>query len=169
MVKRIDVPVRTDAAPDPVTNEQTGQADTSAGQVESLAALGAEAAAIDNPAAEPGQDAATPTPAEQPATVADVVDLLEMGKAMAAPAVEMSGFLKPGQIDVIWSKDALTRIAKPLVSIMNRYDMSIIEAMEKYLPWVMLLGGIAGPAFATYKAVKDNIAEAHAKQQLKPA
>lgn len=165
--------VRTEQPPaDAVTNEQTAGQGDNAAQVESLATLTSEAKAIDAGPLDPGAVAPSPAVvvAQEKACIADVVDLLEMARGMAAPAAEMSGMLKPGQIELIWSAQALERIAKPLVSIMNRYDLGIEEALEKYMPWVLLIGGIVGPAFATFKAIKSNVAEAaSAKQQQQPA
>lgn len=161
--------VRTDGeGTGPVTNDNPAQ-------VESLTDLAGAAAALDAGTAPGGPSApeAAVSVVDEASSITDVVEVLEMGKAMLIPAVEMSGFMKPGQVDQIWNKAALERIAKPAVALLARYDMNIMEALDKFMPWVMLIGGIAGPTFATYKAVKENVATLKAgnvsEQQQQPA
>lgn len=102
-------------------------------------------------------------PQDMPAaTEQDVTDLLIMCREMAAPAAEGAGILKPGQILKIWTDDVLRRIARPMVQLMNRHGVGVGEAFEKWGPYVMLMAGIVGPGFATYRAVKENEAEAKA-------
>ncbi|TAH10521.1 MAG: hypothetical protein EAZ11_12310 [Curvibacter sp.] len=107
------------------------------------------------------------------ATEEDITDMLIMAREMIAPAADSAGVMTEAQVVAIWSDDKLRRIAKPLVSIMNRHGVGVGEAFEKFGPYVMLAAAIGGPAFATYKAIRQNAIDlakhASSPQQQQPA
>ncbi len=138
-----------------VTNIQPGGG---AESLDTLAGIGATVDAAGAPAA-PGQAAQVVQEVPQ-ATEQDVTDMLITAREMAAPAIEETGALTAAEVERIWNDKALARIARPLVSIMNRHGVGMGEAFEKFGPYVMLLAGIAGPAFATYKAIRNKAVEA---------
>ena len=106
------------------------------------------------------------------ATEQDVTDMLIMAREMIAPAADSAGVLKEAQVLAIWSDDKLARIARPLVSIMNRHGVGLGEAFDRFGPYVMLVASVAGPAFATYRAIRQNaidLKNASQQQQQQPA
>lgn len=153
------------------TNAATAAVDPS--KAESLDDLAGLGKAVDGGgmAAAPGAGADAVQDVPQ-ATEQDVTDLLIMAREMIAPAADSAGVLKEAQVLAIWSDDKLARIARPLVSIMNRHGVGIGEAFDKYGPYVMLLASVAGPAFATYRAIRQNaidLKNASSPQQQQPA
>lgn len=127
-------------------------------QVESLDDLAAEGKRLDSGAA-PAAPGAPPAEVDQPATLEDIVDLLSASREMAAPALEDAGVLKADQLRAIWTDDALRRIAKPLLSIMRRHNLNVEGALDKWGPYIMLLAGMVGPGWATFRAVRENMAK----------
>ncbi len=157
------------------TND-TGAATVDPSQAESLDDLAGLGKAVDGggmaaaPGAAPAGDAVQELPQ---ATEEDITDMLIMAREMIAPAADSAGVLTEAQVTAIWSDDKLRRIAKPLVSIMNRHGVGVGEAFEKFGPYVMLVAAIGGPAFATYKAIRQNAIDltkhASSPQQQQPA
>lgn len=127
-------------------------------QVESLDDLAEEGKRLDSGAA-PSAPGTPPAEVDQPATLEDIVDLLSASREMAAPALEDAGVLKGDQLRAIWTDDALRRIAKPLLSIMRRHNLNVEGAFDKWGPYIMLLAGMVGPGWATFRAVRENMAK----------
>lgn len=144
--------------------QPTGPAPVNPNAPESLDNLAGIAAGLDG-GGETADGQGAPVPQDIPAaTEQDVTDLLIMAREMAAPAAEGAGILKPGQILKIWTDEVLRRIARPMVQIMNRHNLGVGEAFEKWGPYIMLLAGVVGPGFATYRAIQENQAQQAAAQ-----
>lgn len=144
----------------PVRTENPAQGAPGVDQVRPLSDLAKDAEAIDQGAAAPSVGG-VPAEVEPPLTTEDVVDILTMARDAAAPAAESAGVLTMQQVQTIWNDDALKRIAKPLLQIVNRHGggkFSVI--LDKWGPYGLLLAGVAGPAFATFKALRAPAVEA---------
>lgn len=127
-----------------------------ADQVENLDDLAAEGKRMESGAA-PAAPGAAPAEVEQVPKLADIVDMLLAVREMAAPAAAEVGVLTEAQVEEIWSRERLERIANPLLAIMRRHNLNSIEAaFDKWGPYAMLITGLVVPGFATWRAIRVN-------------
>lgn len=103
--------------------------------------------------------------ADAAAAAAEVAALLVLVRTMAAPPVEMLGYMKPGQTADIWTDDVLAAAAAPLVAIMERHGWAVADLLGTWGPYAMLFVATGVPAVATYKAVRENKAEKAAARE----
>lgn len=136
---------------------------------ESLDDLTREGATLEDLAAKPPAGAAAPAAAtvtiqaeevdeDDPPSVDDIVDMLEGVREAVAPMAEETGLMTTEELERIWNPKVLKRIAKPLAKLMERHGMGFGQAFDKFGPYVMVLVGIVGPSFATWKVIRAKLA-----------
>lgn len=142
-----DKPVRTEKSDAPVQGAATVD------QVRPLADLVKSAEAIDQgaPAAAPGVPAVVAAPGIDPA-INEVAQLLRLVRNGADPLVTMLGYLDEGQVQAIWTDEALHEISDPLVQILRSWGWS--GDTKKLGPWIGLALAFGPPAGLTWAMVK---------------
>lgn len=130
-------------------------------QADPLAALEAEAAALDA-AAVPAPPAAVVQAEAQRAedTVAALLEVLQFARSMAAPA--MSWWADFG---AVYSDEALHKIAAAGAVVMDRHGWTLGEMFEQWGPYVALAAAVAPPALATVHAFKARAIAQHQARQ----
>jgi len=131
--------------------------------VEDLRALAAEARNVDQAEQLQQQQAVvTQEQAEQrrqqqqqQTEAMEVVGLLSVVRDLGGAMAEDAGYLAPGRTRAIWTDEALTRIAGPLVVIMHRHGGSLSEWMQQWGPYMALVAAAAMPVGATLREVRE--------------
>ncbi len=125
-----------------------------------LAALEAQAAALESAAA----PAALPGAAPAMSTADELIAFMQMGRMIAAPAVTWWP-----QFAAVWSDHQLRQIADSAAAIMEQHGWNMGEVASKYGPYIAMLCAIIPPCVATYFAFKQRQMELAAEERKRRA
>lgn len=125
-----------------------------------LAALEAQAAALESAAA----PAALPGAAPAMSTADELLSTLQMVRMMAAPVCAWWP-----EFGTVWSDAQIGQIAASGGQIMDRNGWTMGETMSTYGPYIALIGATLPPAAATYVAIQQHRAELAAEARKRDA
>lgn len=94
--------------------------------------------------------------AQAASAVTEIVQVLRVARNMGASLAEAADVLPKDKVLEIWSDAQLGDLAMPLLAVMERHGGELNAFLERYGPYVMLIGAAAMPAIATIKAMRHH-------------
>ncbi len=101
--------------------------------------------------------------------VKEVAAMLCAGRDMVADFADEAGILPREKTLTIWSNDALTKLAGPLLVVADRHGGQLGPFLEKHGPYIALIGAAIMPTLATVKAIRHHKALTVQAREVKPS